>query len=94
VRNVIKMFEASILMISKECEEDINWTKPVSRDQEEYNGRKINASSLTVRSRHVGGRGRPQDDSREREHKPFLYYKVKVKQSRYTPWRRLGGEEV
>jgi hypothetical protein len=20
--------------------------------------------------------------------------KVKVKQSRYTPWRRLGGEEV
>jgi hypothetical protein len=22
------------------------------------------------------------------------WYKVKVKQSRYTPWRRLGGEEV
>jgi hypothetical protein len=29
----------------------------------------------------------------------FRYYtkatvKVKIKQSRYTPWRRLGGEEV
>jgi hypothetical protein len=23
-----------------------------------------------------------------------LWSKVKVKQSRYTPWRRLGGEEV
>jgi hypothetical protein len=23
-----------------------------------------------------------------------LLKKVKVKQSRYTPWRRLGGEEV
>jgi hypothetical protein len=24
----------------------------------------------------------------------FVLVKVKVKQSRYTPWRRLGGEEV
>jgi hypothetical protein len=25
---------------------------------------------------------------------PFMKKKKKVKQSRYTPWRRLGGEEV
>jgi len=24
----------------------------------------------------------------------IFHVKVKVKQSRYTPWRRLGGEEV
>jgi hypothetical protein len=24
----------------------------------------------------------------------FILIKVKVKQSLYTPWRRLGGEEV
>jgi hypothetical protein len=24
----------------------------------------------------------------------FWDVKVKVKQSRYTPWRRLGGEEI
>jgi hypothetical protein len=28
------------------------------------------------------------------DHKTSLQVKSKVKQSRYTPWRRLGGEEV
>jgi hypothetical protein len=31
----------------------------------------------------------------EQQNKNLLWYiKVKVKQSHYTPWRRLGGEEV
>jgi hypothetical protein len=25
---------------------------------------------------------------------PYIYIYIKVKVSRYTPWRRMGGEEV
>jgi hypothetical protein len=54
----------------------------------------------------IGGRGGERERERTRKDKKlngthrFLSYVdnvkvyIKVKQSRYTPWRRLGGEEL
>jgi hypothetical protein len=52
---------------------------------------KYQRASLAVRSRHVGGRGRPQDDSTEREHNPFLVlYDVKQVQAAEVLQRRTA----
>jgi hypothetical protein len=53
-----------------------------------YNGRKINASFI---DRYKQTRGKEGMTTR-RQH--MRSKSKKVKQSLYTPWRRLGGEEV